>query len=205
VTHANEPTTRVLLIRHGQSEWNAQGRWQGHADPPLSEAGEAQARLASYRLGMFDAIHCSDLQRASHTAEIIAAQLGVGPVEVDDRWRERGVGEWTGLTRAEIDERWPGVMATHEWPDSFEPEDVVRDRALEALRHLYLTLGTAEALVVTHGGVIRILERLLGAEDGLIPNVAGRWFIVEPSRIVLGERVELLSPDELPATVPNHL
>jgi broad specificity phosphatase PhoE len=198
-------TTEVLLIRHAQSEWNAQGRWQGHADPALSEAGEAQARMAGYRLGMFDAVHCSDLQRAGHTAEIIATIAGVGPVVVDARWRERGVGEWTGLTRAEIEERWPGTLGSRTWPESFEPEAEVQARALEALRHLYLTLGQAQALVVTHGGVIRILERMLDTGDGLIPNLGGRWFIVEPTRIRLGERVELLSADELPPTVPNHL
>jgi broad specificity phosphatase PhoE len=199
------PATNVLLIRHGQSEWNAQGRWQGHADPPLTEVGENQAALAATRLGMFDAIHCSDLQRAGRTAEIIAANLGVGPVVVDERWRERGVGEWTGLTRAQIEERWPGTIGNHRWPESFEPEDVVRDRALEAIRHLFLTISDSEVLVVTHGGVIRILERLLDAGDGLIPNLGGRWFMVEPTRIRLGERVALLSPDELPAMVPNHL
>src|ERR671917_2105987 len=103
-------TTRVLLVRHGQSEWNAVGRWQGQADPPLSDVGRQQARSAARSLGALDAIFASDLQRATETAMIIAAELGVGPVVVDPDLRERDAGEWSGLTRAEIEERYPGYL-----------------------------------------------------------------------------------------------
>ena len=102
--------TRMLLVRHGQSEWNALGRWQGQADPPLSALGREQARSAVARLGAVDLIVASDLDRALTTAAIMAEGLGVGPVMVEPRLRERSAGEWSGLTRAEIDEQWPGYL-----------------------------------------------------------------------------------------------
>ena len=102
--------TRVLLIRHGQSEWNADGRWQGQADPPLTDLGRHQALHAARNLGTVDAIVASDLQRASETALIIADALGVGPVVLEPGLRERDAGEWSGLTRAEIERDWPGYL-----------------------------------------------------------------------------------------------
>ena len=102
--------TRVLLIRHGQSEWNADGRWQGQADPPLTDLGRHQALHAARNLGTVDAIVASDLQRASETALIIAEALGVGPVVLEPGLRERDAGEWSGLTRAEIERDWPGYL-----------------------------------------------------------------------------------------------
>jgi len=102
--------TRVLLIRHGQSEWNADGRWQGQADPPLTDLGRHQALHAARNLGTVDAIVASDLQRASETALIIAEALGIGPVVVEASLRERDAGEWSGLTRAEIERDWPGYL-----------------------------------------------------------------------------------------------
>src|ERR1700680_1413671 len=73
-------TTRLLLVRHGESTWNADGRWQGQADPPLTERGRLQASLAAQALGSIDAIASSDLERAAETASIIAARLGLEPV-----------------------------------------------------------------------------------------------------------------------------
>ncbi|MEO7573806.1 MAG: histidine phosphatase family protein [Acidimicrobiales bacterium] len=102
--------TRVLLTRHGQSEWNADGRWQGQADPPLTDLGRHQAKHAARNLGVVDAIVTSDLQRASETALIISGDLGVGPVVLEPDLRERDAGEWSGLTRPEIDRDWPGYL-----------------------------------------------------------------------------------------------
>lgn len=104
--------TRLLLIRHGQSEWNADGRWQGQADPPLTDLGRAQARHAARSLGVVDAIVASDLQRAAETAAIIAEELGVGPLVLEPGLRERDAGEWSGLTRAEIERDWPGYLGS---------------------------------------------------------------------------------------------
>src|SRR4051812_28738357 len=102
--------TRILLVRHGESEWNAMGRWQGQADPPLTDLGRRQAFAAAASLGTVDGIAASDLQRASDTAEIISNQLGVGPVVIDPRFRERDAGEWSGLTRHDIHRDWPGYL-----------------------------------------------------------------------------------------------
>ena len=101
---------RILLVRHGESEWNSVGRWQGQADSPLSDLGRQQAKVASRALGQLDLVVCSDLQRAQVTAEIIASELGVGPVVIDAGLRERDAGEWSGLTRTEIHEQWPGYL-----------------------------------------------------------------------------------------------
>ncbi|MGH2760212.1 MAG: histidine phosphatase family protein, partial [Actinomycetota bacterium] len=104
--------TRLLLIRHAESQWNAQGRWQGLADPELSERGRAQALAAASRLaGTVERIVASDLRRAAETADIIGDTLGLGPVERRAELREIDVGRWSGLTRAEIEERWPDGIA----------------------------------------------------------------------------------------------
>jgi len=78
----NGSPTRLLLVRHGQSVWNADGRWQGQADPALTELGERQAFDAARRIGMVEAVYASDLERAAKTAQIIAGQLGLGSESV---------------------------------------------------------------------------------------------------------------------------
>src|SRR5215218_1994878 len=92
---------RLILVRHGESTWNAEERLQGQLDPPLSERGRDQSRaLAGVLDGMpDDRVVCSDLGRARETAEL----LGLRPARLDARWREIDVGEWGGRTAAEID------------------------------------------------------------------------------------------------------
>ena len=124
--------TRLLLVRHGQSVWNAEGRWQGQADPPLSELGERQAEAAGSAIEPVDAVVTSDLVRASRTAEILGDSLGV-PVEVERGFRERDAGEWSGLTRVEIEEAWPGYLADHRRPPGFELDEPLVERVLEAI------------------------------------------------------------------------
>src|ERR1051325_541049 len=94
--------SRILVVRHGQSTWNADGRWQGQADPPLSDLGVAQAEAAARTVDGVDVISASDLERAHHTATILAAPRQL-EVVADARLRERDAGEWTGLTRVQID------------------------------------------------------------------------------------------------------
>jgi probable phosphoglycerate mutase len=193
---------RILLVRHGQSEWNASGRWQGQADPPLSELGEEQAVSAARALGIVDAIYASDLVRAHHTAELVAAQLGAD-VAVEPRLRERKAGEWEGRTRAEIDEGWPGYLEAGRRPTGYEPDDSVLDRVLAALDAIAAT-HDGDVLVVTHGGVVRVVERHLGGDaEGLIPNLGGRWLEHDGDQLKLGERVVLL--DESQVTRPQQL
>lgn len=187
---------RFLLVRHGQSTWNADGRWQGQADPPLTELGERQAFDAADRVGMVDAVYSSDLERAARTAEIIAGRLGTD-VMVDPRLRERHAGPWEGCTRAEIEERWPGMLAAGERPEGYEDDVHVIARALVSLTDIARMHGGGDVLVVTHGGVVRALERHLGADDGLLPNLGGRWIGWGPEGPVLGDRVELLPEDEI--------
>lgn len=194
--------TRVLLVRHGQSTWNATGHWQGQADPPLSELGLQQARAARSHLPELDAVVASDLQRARSTAAAMTDEQRA--IELDPRWRERHAGVWTGKTRAEIEEAWPGAIASRQWPEGFEHSDSVVARAMEALASLHERLAGAVVLVVTHGGVIRALEERLGGPDEPVPNLGGRWLTVAEGTVDAGERVLLLDR-EVPITVPSLL
>jgi len=168
--------TRLLVLRHGQSEWNALRRWQGHADIALDEVGVDQAVAAGGVLGSFDAIWASDLQRARQTAEIIAEAIGVGPVQIDPRLRETDVGPWEGLTHREVEEGWPGYLEAHRRPEGFEPYEAAAARMGDALRDIARGHRGGEVLVVSHGGVIRALRRVLGAADEHLPNLSGTWF-----------------------------
>lgn len=187
-----QQVTRVLVLRHGESEWNAVGRWQGQADPPLTEEGLLQAYEAGQQLGAFDAVWASDLQRASYTAAVIADAIGVGPVQLDVRLREASFGPWQGLTRAEIEEGWPGYLAEHRRPDGAEAPGAVVARALEALRDVATGCVGGEVLVVSHGGLLRAVRRSLGDDDPHVPNLGGNWFTVHGDGTVrVGEAVQL--------------
>jgi probable phosphoglycerate mutase len=203
MTPSSSVATRVLLARHGQSEWNALGRWQGQADPPLSDLGRLQAREAARSIGAVDAVWASDLQRAVETATIIAGEIGVGPVVVDPDLRERDAGEFSGLTRAEIEERFPGYLAAERRPPSWEPDDVLLARALGALRRIAAALPGGDVLVVTHGGLVYTLEAHLGAGFERLANTEGRWLEVDGERLRLGDRVLLADPED--TTVPNQI
>jgi broad specificity phosphatase PhoE len=209
--------TELLLVRHGQSTWNALGRWQGQADPPLSELGERQAAAAARRLGDGAAppvarVVTSDLVRARRTAEVIAAALGVG-LEVEPRLRERHAGEWTGLTRAEIDEGWPGALHERRHPAGFETDDLLLARVLPGLHAVVSEHagngrdgGAARRVVViTHGGVVRTVERHLGAEAPPLANLGARTVRHHDGRFHPGERVVLLDGDDAEVTVPKQI
>ncbi len=183
---------KLLLVRHGQSEWNAQGRWQGQADPPLTELGRQQARLASQSLGSFDAVVASPLLRASETAAIISAQMGVGPVVTVEDLKERSAGEWSGLTRAEIEDQYPGYLSDGKRPPGYELDPELSDRVRGALRDIEDNVGGDTALVVCHGGVIYVLEEELGEQWQRLPNLGARWIDIHNGRIRLGERVTLV-------------
>lgn len=205
-------------MRHGQSAWNASGRWQGWADPPLTELGRQQAWAAAASIGTVDAVVASDLQRAVSTAMVLSEVIGVGPVVIEQDLKERDVGEWTGLTRAEIAERWPGAFPTFlagvaapgavpPTPPGGEPVDVVVDRVTAALRRVAeLVGGPGEAVAVTHGGVIRAFERHLGRVPEPVANLGAVWIeVAEGGRLSLGERVLLVDPAEVTVTVPRQL
>ncbi len=197
--------SKLLLVRHGQSEWNATGRWQGIADPPLTDLGVHQAQTAARSLGMFDLIASSNLQRANRTAEIIASAIGVGPVLVEPELRERDAGEWQGLTKDEIEAQWPGYLADNRWPPGYEGDDSVSERAISALARLSAQLAGGTGLVVVHAGVIYTVEALAGMPFERIPNLGGRWIELSPEKIEAGERVLLIDPDSVEATVPDQI
>jgi broad specificity phosphatase PhoE len=187
---------RLVLWRHGRTEWNATGRFQGQLDPPLDEEGRNQAvRAAPYLvasgLSPDDTIVISsDLSRAAQTAATLTALLGV-PLHLDERLREHGMGSWEGLTRDEVAARFPEQYA--DWTagrpvrdrGGEEPAEV-GERAMAALADLP-EAGTA--VVVTHGGTAgRLMERLLGlgAGDrrilGPLGNCAWSELVVQGSR-----------------------
>jgi broad specificity phosphatase PhoE len=195
--------TQLLLVRHGQSEWNALGRWQGRADPPLTDLGRQQAFHAAARIGSVDLICASPLQRALHTARIISEQLGVGPVVVEPDLAERDAGEWQGLTRGEIEQQWPGYLATGRRPPGYEDQDVLVARAHRALDRIATEYAGAEVLVLTHGGFINAVEQAAGLPWERMPNLGGRWVTHHGDRLAVGDRLVLVDDDEI--TVPSQI
>jgi probable phosphoglycerate mutase len=192
--------TRILMLRHGQSEWNAMGRWQGQADIELTDLGYEQARRASEKLGMFDAIVSSDLRRAHLTATIIANGLGVGILPPDPRLRETDVGEWQGLTHTQIERDWPGYLDDHKRPPGFESDDSIVTRVSAALFDLAEQFPGSEVLCVAHAGVIRVMRRAHRVSDTRIANLGGCHFIVTPgtsASIEIGDVVDLFEHGEL--------
>ena len=195
--------TRALLTRHGQSEWNALGRWQGQADPPLSDLGRRQAHEAARSLGAVDGIWASDLRRAAETAAIIGDDMGVGPVVLDADLRERDAGEWTGLTRAEIERRYPGFLPDGRRPAGWESDELLVERAQRALRRIAAATPGGDVVVITHAGVVFAVERHLGLDRTRLANVEGRWVTVAPEGLRLGVRVLLAEPQDV--TVPRQM
>lgn len=210
--------TRILLVRHGESEWNAAGRWQGQADPPLTELGRRQAKAAAAAIGAVDLVAASDLQRARLTAEIIAGELDVGPVRIDPDLRERDAGAWSGLTRAEIHERWPGFLTDdpvvrsapgltdRHRPPGWEPDEHLLARGLDAVHRLASAIGSGSVLAVTHGGLVYALEAHLGTSWVRLANLQGRWLdVAGDGTVALGDRLVLVDPDDVTITVPDEI
>jgi broad specificity phosphatase PhoE len=170
-----DPTrTRMLLVRHGQTPWNARGLWQGHGDPGLTEEGMAQARALAETLAAqpdagWSRVIASDLARAHATAAEVAARLGL-PVEHDLRLRELDVGEWSGLSRDEIARLDPDTLRAFDRgepsvrPGGGESRIEIRERTHAFVRELVDRCKGESVIVVTHLGVIRAL--LPGARPG---------------------------------------
>jgi len=149
----------LLLARHGETDWNRERRWQGHAATSLNEAGRAQARALAAALAGAppEAVYSSDLPRARETAELVAGELLL-PVRLDARLREVDVGEWSGLTWAEVERRFPEGAAERlaggtGWRDG-EAFDAMRGRVVAALLEIASAHDGGRVLVVTHGGPI---------------------------------------------------
>ncbi len=210
--------TRILLVRHGESTWNADGRWQGQADPPLTDRGREQARQAAAAVGTVDAIVTSDLERAAETGVILARELGVDHVAIEPGLKERDAGPLSGCTRDEVHERFPGLLVDDpagfipgpdghpRWPHGWELDADLWRRVEVALTAIHRLVGDGDVVAVTHGGVIYAIERRLspraeppgqgpgGAGRGRIGNLGGCWIEVQDARMVLGERLNLIDP-----------
>jgi glucosyl-3-phosphoglycerate phosphatase len=156
----------LILVRHGESTWNAEERLQGQLDPPLSDRGREQARALTAMLdGLPDErVICSDLSRARETAKL----LGLRPARFDPRWREIDVGSWAGRTAAEIDAQggeltnWRG--GPRRAPDG-EAWDAFAARVSGAVDELIADGGPW--VVISHGGCIRVATAHLTGADHL--------------------------------------
>lgn len=179
--------TTIVLVRHGETDWNRDNRFQGHADPPLNETGRAQAReLASSLSGeSFAALHTSPLRRSLETAEILAAELGLRPVP-DAALKEVDVGSWSGLTRTEVEARFPDGFARwldygHGWDDG-ETYDELGERVVAGLLNISARHSDVAVLAVTHGGPIRsalaAAERVSYGEARRSIHVVGNCAVV---------------------------
>jgi broad specificity phosphatase PhoE len=159
--------TTLMLVRHGETDWNADGRLQGHTDRPLSDFGRRQARqlAAEFADEELQAIYASDLARARETAEIVGERLGL-PVVLDPDLREKDWGAWEGLTAVERDRvEFVG-----------ESTEAHQERILRALRRISERHpGCGRILVVTHGGSMRRVQtEALGMALPVVEN-CGRW------------------------------
>jgi probable phosphoglycerate mutase len=191
-------STRLVVVRHGETEWNLASRIQGHADSPLTASGEAQARAIAARLSgeRFDRLVSSDLGRARRTAQAIAQRTG-NEIESDARFRERNYGVAEGLTYGEIGVHYPEVFSRvrDTDPDYVVPGGESRRQLFERVRDAFESLARDAAgrsvAVVCHGGVLAALYRHVhaipvGAAQAIpIPNASynavvfegGRWSV----------------------------
>lgn len=207
---------RLALWRHGQTPWNAARRFQGQSDIPLDVTGHEQAERTARLLADLrpDAIFSSDLARAVGTAEALSRLTGLA-VQLDKNLRERNGGSWEGLTDAEIRHVYPAEYAAWDPPDG-EPVSAVADRASEVFARIADSLeGGSLAVVVSHGGTIRMgISRLLGMPDrqrviGPLANCAwsvlgrraGHWRLLEHNIGTLPRPVPV--PHPAPVPVPE--
>lgn len=184
----------VYLARHGETDWNAQGKIQGHTDIPLNEAGRDQAvaladQLAGVGLG---AVASSDLSRARETAAIVAKALELRKPVEEPALRERQLGVFEGLTRAELIARhpreWEAYKRDHaNTPPDGEPYDAFLERILGGVRRLTRKLARPDkpALIVAHGGVLKaiIVATLDAPALVTVPNGALYRFSLDGERL----------------------
>ncbi|MER6579595.1 histidine phosphatase family protein [Nonomuraea sp. NPDC001023] len=179
---------RIVCLRHGQTLWNVEHRFQGHSDIPLDETGVAQAARAASLLASLrpTLIVSSDLQRAHDTALALGRLVGLD-VTVDKDFRERGGGQWEGLTRDEIAARWPEEYVAWEAPDG-EPVSEVATRVAASMRKWAAKLDDDGLLVVaSHGAALRLgICELLGLPEELWPALGGlgncSWSVLQEGR-----------------------
>ena len=185
--------TRICMVRHGETAWNAEGRVQGQLDIPLNDVGRAQARATAEALAGHDftSIYCSDLMRVRQTAEPAAKRLAL-PVAYLPTLRERHYGMFETLTYSEVREKFPEQYARFRDKDpdfDFEGGETLRgfnERSLKAVNDLIERHAGEQILVFTHGGVLEMVYRharaagLSSPRDFEIPNAGINWIEVTP-------------------------
>lgn len=170
---------RLVLWRHGETDYNVAGRMQGHIDSALTQAGWDQARFVVPRLARFapELVVTSDLRRANDTATVFTDAMGV-PMRIDKRLRETHLGQWQGLTSAEVEAGWPGYRQRWRGDASWRPPGGesrcdVAERAYPVVTELEQNEHAA-VLLVGHGGmIVALTARLLGLPLHLWPMLAG--------------------------------
>ena len=199
---------RLRLVRHGETDWNAQGRIQGHIDIPLNDRGRAQARELAQALSGSGAalVITSDLARARETAEIVAAHLGI-PLQVSDRLRERRLGALQGMTAADLGASEPGFVARMvndpgTRPEGAETLEEFRARIAAFLDDLVARPPADDVILVVHGGTVRAAMLALVGDDHrrALPRV-GNCAVVRVDVDATGVRV---SDDREVATDDAH-
>jgi broad specificity phosphatase PhoE len=169
----------LLLVRHGETDWNRDGRWQGHSDTHLNDSGREQAARLADELDGVDVIYSSDLARARETAEIVAERVDL-PVHLDPRLRERAFGAWEGKTGPEIESEFAAAHA--QWlaggpgADDAEPFAEFAARVESFLAEVVARHPDETVLIVAHGGSIRVIHARAQGVDyvrdhRLIPGV----------------------------------
>ena len=181
----------ICLVRHGETAWNTERRLQGHLDIPLNDNGLAQAEATARNLERqghrFDALYCSDLQRARQTAEAVIRRQRLSPTH-DPRWRERHYGLFQGLTYDEAERQHPELYHRFKarelhmsFPEDGESLAHFAQRVHEALNEIAQRHPTERVLIVTHGGVLDVVHRIVTGEPleaprkVAIPNAALNW------------------------------
>lgn len=160
----SEKTTRFYLIRHGETQWNREGRYQGATDIELSEEGKAQAELLAKRFQYMplDAIYVSPLKRAMRTAEAVGKATGITPI-VDEHFKEINFGEWEGYSIPELTEKY-GESYTKFFENPFQNPfpgegsfDKVRERSVAGFEALLEKHQGENVAIVSHGGLLRVM------------------------------------------------
>jgi len=186
-------TTTLYLIRHGETDWNLSGHWQGHTDVPLNAVGKRQAELLAQRLRRertrFNVLYSSDLARAYQTAWVISEAVGV-PVEMLPALREIDLGTWSGLTREQIRARYPVEFALLE-----QGQDVPR--------------GGAETLAALRRRVVEVIEAMMAQHPGetlafVTHGGPVRTFIAHASGVVDANRMPFHHIGNTSITVVRH-
>ena len=190
-------STRICFVRHGETDWNAQKRMQGHIDIPLNATGIIQAKRLAKSLEQsnhrFDQIYASDLERAKHTAQVVADSYGIKVKTLVDL-RERHVGKLQGLLLAEAPTLVPHIWQRHLVRkldyDLEGGESIVQfhKRMHLALEHLHAEHRDQQILVVSHGGSLDMIYRIvteqaLDAERvAVVPNTSLNWIVHDGER-----------------------